>query len=218
MTEAFYKPSTQSEIADFVHDYLLKTGQKDLEDPWGPRYRWEHTLRVAQWALRLATEEKACTEECVVAALFHDVSHFVSEDYRKHGIKSAEIAKDYLLKKGRSKDFIERVAYSVECHVGEMDPKTPEAKILQDADTLDRFGYFRILLLGKTAELSDLKILKQKVASSLAYLDRLERGEFGPMWTKTGEKRLKELISISRAVQNGVLEELENTKIPEPQT
>ena len=79
---------------------------------------------------------------------------FVSEDYRKHGIKGVEIAKDFLLKEGYSEDF-EEVAYAVKSHVGEFSPKTSEARILQDADTLDRFGYFRILLLGKTADLSN---------------------------------------------------------------
>jgi len=86
------------QIANFVYEYLMKTGEKYSDDPWGPRYRWEHTLRVSYWARRLAIDEGADFEKCVVAALFHDVSHFASEDYRQHGVKSAEIAKDFLVK------------------------------------------------------------------------------------------------------------------------
>jgi len=201
-------------IADFVHDYLLKTGSKDLEIAWGPNYRWEHTQRVACWALRLANEERANAEKCVIAALFHDVSHFVCENYREHGTKSAEIARDFLQKNGYDKDFVENVAYAVETHVAEPNPKTLEAKILQDADTLDRFGYFRILLLGKKAEVSNLENLRKEVNSSLAYLNKLERGEFGPMWTNTGKAKLKELINLNKAFLGGVLEEIENTKTP----
>jgi uncharacterized protein len=201
-------------IADFVHDYLLKTGGKDLETGWGPKYRWEHTQRVGCWAQRLANEERADEEKCVIAALFHDVSHFICEDYRKHGIKSAEIARDYLQKNAYDKDLIEDVAYAVETHVAEPNPKTLEAKILQDADSLDRFGYFRILLFGKKAEVSNFENLRKEVNSSLASLDRLERGEFGPMWTTTGKAKLKELINLNKTLLRGILEELENTKTP----
>jgi uncharacterized protein len=201
-------------ISDYVHDYLLKTGSKDLESAMGPNYRWEHTQRVASWALRLANEEGANAEECVVAALFHDVSHFICEDYRDHGIKSAEIALDFLQKNEYDKGFIEKVCYAVETHVTEPNPKTLEAKILQDADALDRFGYFRIILFGRKAQVSNLEDLKREVNSSLAYLNKHERGEFGPMWTKTGKARMKELIDLNKAFLEGVLEELQNTKTP----
>jgi 5'-deoxynucleotidase YfbR-like HD superfamily hydrolase len=202
------------EIADFVHDYLAETGKKDSQSVTGPQYRWEHTLRVAQWAVRLAIEEKADVKTCVVAALLHDVSHFVSEDYSKHGIQSGEIARNFLSKKGYSQSFIENVIYAVECHVAEPNPKTVEAKILQDSDTLDRLGYVRILLFGKTAELANLETLKQKTLSSLAYLDKLERGDYGPMWTKTGREKLRTLLDLNRSVQKGVFEELESTRVP----
>lgn len=201
-------------IANFVYEYLMKTGEKFSDDFWGPRYRWEHTLRVSCWARRLAVDENVDSEKCVVAALFHDVSHFVSEDYRQHGVRSAEIAKDFLVEQNYPEDFIEDVAYAVKSHVGESNPRTIEAKILQDADTLDRFGYFRILLFGKTADISNLEKLKEKVKSSLDYLKKLEMGEFGTMWTKIGKAKLKGLLEVNRATLEGVLEELENTKPP----
>jgi HD superfamily phosphohydrolase YqeK len=203
------------EIAGFVHGYLLETGKKDMKSLAGPEYRWEHTLRVAQWATKLAIEEEADIKTCIVAALLHDVSHFVSEDYSKHGIKSGEIARDLLSKKGYSESFIENVVYAVESHVSEPNPKTLEAKILQDSDTLDRFGYFRILLFGKMAELENLETLKQKSLSSLAYLDKLERGDYGPMWTKTGGEKLSTFLDLNRSIQKGLLDELENTRIPD---
>jgi uncharacterized protein len=162
----------------------------------------------------LANEERADEEKCVIAALFHDISHFICEDYGKHGIKSAEIARDYLQKNAYDKDLIEDVTYAVETHVAEPNPKTLEAKILQDADSLDRFGYFRILLFGKKAEVSNFENLRKEVNSSLASLDRLERGEFGPMWTTTGKAKLKELINLNKTLLRGILEELENTKTP----
>ena len=97
----------------FVREYLMETGKQRLGESLGPKYRWEHTLRVTGWAWRLAVEEEADVEKCVVAALMHDVSHFDSEDYRKHGIRSAEIAKEFLLKEAYPRDFVEDVAYAV---------------------------------------------------------------------------------------------------------
>jgi len=200
------------QVAQFVHGYLMETGQEHLHETWGAKYRWEHTLRVANWAMQLAGEEKVDVEKCIIAALFHDVSHFVSDDYRKHGDKSAEIARDFLRKRRFPQDFIEDVTYSVTSHVGEHHPKTVEAKILQDADTLDRFGYIRILLFGKTAELADLKKLEERVQSFSDYLAKVEHGDFGEMWTKTGKEKLRELVNTNRMICNGILEELANTK------
>lgn len=206
------------EIADFVHGYLAETGKKDSQGAYGPGYRWEHTLRVAQWARRLAIEEKADVKTCVAAALLHDVSHFVSENYSKHGIKSGEIATEFLSEKGYSKSFTENVVYAVESHVSERNPNTVEAKILQDSDTLDRFWYLRILLFGRTAELTNLENRKQQIRTSLLYLDKLKKGEYGPMWTRTGREKLRELLDLSKNVQKGALEELENTRLPNVET
>ncbi|MFB0523515.1 MAG: HD domain-containing protein, partial [Candidatus Bathyarchaeia archaeon] len=168
----------------------MKTGKKRDTEPWGPNYRWEHTLRVAHWAWILANEEGADVEKCVVSALFHDVSHFVVKEYRRHGEKSAEIATKYMTKAGCAKDYAKEVSYAVKSHVGERSPATIEAKILQDADTLDRFGLFRFLLFGKTADFSNLRKLKADIQSFLEYLRKVDEGEFGPMWTKRGKEKV----------------------------
>lgn len=67
-------PMKVRKIADFVHQYLMETGKNELDSVWGPKYRWEHTLRVAHWAWQFAVEEKADIEKCVITALLHDVS------------------------------------------------------------------------------------------------------------------------------------------------
>jgi len=162
-------------VSSFVHEYLMDTERNQLDSVWGPKYRWQHTLRVARWAWLLAVEEKADVKKCVVAALMHDVSHFVAEQYHEHGVKSAEIAKE----------------------LG------------------GRFGYFRILQFGKTADLSDLEGLKDKIKSFLEQLEKVKKGDFGPMWTKMGENKLKELLNVQITVLKRVLEEAENTKLPE---
>lgn len=206
--------SMHKKISQFVHDYLLKTGEPHAGEPLGPEYRWEHTLRVAYWAFQLATEEKADTDVCVTAALFHDVSHFACDDYRNHGIKSAEIAREYLTKEGYSNQFIKNVEYAVKSHVGEKNPQSREAKVLQDADTLDRFGYIRMLLFGKRVDTS-LENLDTEVTSFLAYIQKVERGDYGLMWTKTGAKEVETLIHLYKVMLQGVLQEIRTTLPPE---
>jgi hypothetical protein len=49
----------------------------------------------------------------------------------------------------------------------------------------------------------------------LPYLDKLENGDFGPMWTRIGDKELERLIVLNREIQKGVIEELKNTSLPE---
>lgn len=203
------------QVSQFVHDYLMETGKDHQNEPWGPKYRWEHTLRVSNWAWVLAREERADAERNLIAALFHDVSHFVSEDYRKHGERSSEIAVDFMVKAGFPKDFVDDVSYAVMSHVAERNPKTVTAKILQDADTLDRFGFLRILLFGKTADLSNLEKLKTEIQVFLEHLRNVESGKFGPMWTRTGKEKLAGFISVCRSVYDEILSEIENTRIPE---
>jgi len=46
-------------------------------------------------------------------------------------------------------------------------------------------------------------------------LKNVERGNFGPMWTKTGEGKLKEFVNVYKTILKGVLEEIKNSKAPE---
>lgn len=68
-----------------------------------------------------------------------------------------------MLRVGFAEDFAEEVSYAVKSHVGERSPKTVQAKILVDADTLDRFGHSRILFFGKTSDLSNLEKVKSEI-------------------------------------------------------
>jgi hypothetical protein len=43
-------------------------------------------------------------------------------------------------------------------------------------------------------------------------LKNVEKGDFGPMWTKTGEGKLKEFVNVYKTILKGVLEEIKNTE------
>jgi len=77
------------------------------------------------------------------------------------------------------------------------------------------FGQFQKAVVGKTADLSNLEKLKTEIQSFLEYLEKIERGEFGPMWTKTGKEKVEEIINPYKAVYGEILSEIESTKTPE---
>ncbi|MFW9993902.1 MAG: HD domain-containing protein [Candidatus Odinarchaeota archaeon] len=144
-------------VADFVHSYLREKHAEQIEkdsesmpEGYGSNYRWEHTLRVAQYGKQIALAEGADLELVIVACLLHDVSHFEIEgNYKDHGRVSSKIARTFLTSLDYSPEEIANICYSVAVHVdGKADfdhPETLEAKCVSDADNIDRFGVLRIV-------------------------------------------------------------------------
>jgi HD superfamily phosphodiesterase len=197
-------------ISSFVETHLLETGKEQVSNPMGPRFVFEHSLRVAFWCWRLALETHADVSTCVAAGLLHDVSHFESEKNEAQKI-SAQTARGFMEKEGFKKEFMDTVAGAIEnqAQVGKL--KTLEAKILHDADKIDEFGYFRLLLFTKTTEESLLQ-LREGAESLLAEVEKLEKGEYGEMGTNMGKTRIKTQITTYKTFLKGLLEEIENTE------
>ncbi|MGW8250528.1 MAG: HD domain-containing protein, partial [Anaerolineales bacterium] len=62
------------------------------EEGHDPLYRWEHTLRVAQYGQQIAEAERADEAVVVVGCLLHDVAHFDPlEEYKDHGREGAPV-------------------------------------------------------------------------------------------------------------------------------
>jgi uncharacterized protein len=102
-----------------------------------------HALRVAALAERLAKEEGADAEVCVVAALLHDLvyrpkNHPESADTARMGAQAAPAWCEALGLGAKS----EAVAHAIEAHSwsGGGAPDTLEARVVQDADRLEALG------------------------------------------------------------------------------
>jgi len=99
-----------------------------------------HTFRVASVSMYLAQKEKipvAGKEICFLSALFHDV--FKEEE--NHEVKGGDFARKILKSLTYKPDVIEKVAESIADHNNnEKILRTIEAKILWDADKLDKVG------------------------------------------------------------------------------
>jgi uncharacterized protein len=107
-------------------------------------YGWPHVQRV----LRLC-EEMAENQNCEVdvevlriAALLHDVAKRFERDNPKldHGQRSAEMAEAFLRKCGLAEPKVRAVCHAIKAHTHYEEAKTIEAKILHDADFIDKLG------------------------------------------------------------------------------
>jgi len=159
--------------AQYVRGYLLRTvvnyGRRDQEHK--ATWRWMHTLNVVKNISQICDGEGISAETreiCEIAALFHDVDHYTVE-IQYHGVRGAETATRYLKKDGYPAEFVTRVADAVRGHHFDLDDDLPveeqmkeivqgksaEAKMLMDAETLDKIGVSNIL--SSIITLSELK-------------------------------------------------------------
>lgn len=110
---------------------------------------WQHTQEVRQIALKLARLEKADKEIVDVAVLFHDLGKYNGKN-EGHAERSGEMARKYLERENFEQRFIEEVVYCVLVHSAPLHNeshlvKTPEAKVLFDADMIQQISEFGII-------------------------------------------------------------------------
>jgi uncharacterized protein len=210
------------QLADSAQAYMqasfLKRAPKDKANLKrylaGMEYRWQHTLRVAQFGKVIAENEGADVESVVAACLLHDIAWFdtSAENNRDHGRLGAEIARPILEKLGYSARRIKNICYSIAAHVDDDNLKTLEAKIVSDADNVDRYGPYRILQWC----FSDIKDY-EKLASKLnERMQRLEHyREENPQYTPTGQQLFAEQLNLQLRFFSEFVGEKKLTVIPQ---
>jgi uncharacterized protein len=153
-------------------------------------YRWKHTLRVTQYGKRLAELEYADLEIVMAACLLHDISKFDAEEYGvEHGRVSARIARPFLETLGYTPEQVDHICFSIAIHVDDKAdfeyPATIESKIVSDADNIDRFGAYRVLLQFKENVENYEKLIGQAVKRVEKLKEYRARHILG---TKSGEE------------------------------
>jgi len=105
---------------------------------------WPHVKRVVRLCMQIAEIEKdhVDSEVLEVAALLHDVAKHLEKGGNAfdHGKTSAEMAKNFLNSIGFSRGKVELVRHAIRVHTHGEEPHSIEAKILHDADFLDKMG------------------------------------------------------------------------------
>lgn len=103
-----------------------------------------HFQRVVTSARRLAQKEGANLEIVIPAAWLHDLVNAPKSDPRRSVASrlSAEASIEYLKTIHYPSHYLDKIAHAIEAHSfsAKIEPKTLEAKIVQDADRLDGLG------------------------------------------------------------------------------
>lgn len=198
-------------ISTFTETHLLETGREQTASQMGPKYYFEHSLRVAFWCWRLALEMHADVSTCVASGLLHDISFFEPKEHERLETTSAGTARRFMEKEGFKEEFKEAVASAIENQAQGAKSKTLEAKILQDANKMDEFGYIRLLLFAKATP-ETFWGTEESSNFLLAEVEKLEKDEYGQMWTSMGKAWITKQIALYKTFLTGLLEEIENTK------
>lgn len=128
-----------------VIEYVRKMTTENGRPPKYPfRSRFEHSLRVYRWAIKLQSKLGGDLDIIALAALLHDIGW---DDKRPHGEVGAELAVEYLDSLGVDPEIIKRVGEIIMIHTDkDTDAELSlECKIVMDADLLDEVGAIGLL-------------------------------------------------------------------------
>lgn len=138
-------------------ELLLEKKIAELATPDDPAHDFAHFKRVVQTARSLCEKENARAEIVVPAAWLHDFVIVSKSDPRRKIASrlSAEAGLRFLSEIGYPEKFFADIAHAIEAHSfsAAIEPRTLEAKIVQDADRLDGLGAIGIARCFATAGL-----------------------------------------------------------------
>lgn len=128
-----------------VIEYVKEQTSANGRPPKYPfRSRFQHTMRVYRWAIKLQAKVGGDLEIITLAALLHDIGW---DDERSHGEVGAEMAVEYLDSIGYDPEKIGRIGEIIRIHTDQDTTKelSVECKVVMDADLLDEVGAVSIL-------------------------------------------------------------------------
>lgn len=138
-------------------EILLQQKISEIASNEDPAHDLLHFQRVVAMAKKLCVQEQGRAEVVVPAAWLHDLVIVPKNDPRRSQASrlSAEAAKKFLSEIGYPKEFYEEIAHAIETHSfsANIETKTLEAKIVQDADRLDGLGAIGLARCFATAGL-----------------------------------------------------------------
>lgn len=128
-----------------VIEYVKKqTAENGRPSNYPFRNRYEHTMRVYRWAIKLQAKVGGDLEIITLAALLHDIGW---DDERPHNEVGAEMAVEYLDSIGYDEEKIGRIGEIIMRHTDQdtQDELSLECKVVMDADLLDEVGALSVI-------------------------------------------------------------------------
>jgi HD domain len=181
-------------------------------------HNFDHVLRDLYRALIIAATEGPVNYSILLpGVLLHDIGFFDPEfKTRGHDVAGAEMCRVILAGLGFEEATVEAVAHCILSHKGRAAiPQTLEAKILYDADVLEKAGIFALLLGGR--------LIWEFQETLTDYLDRemsdrkgeLSRGFFTAKGRELDGGRLARTGALLAELQTEVQEERKDFQIRE---
>ena len=180
-------------------------------------HAWPHIQRVLHLCKAISKEEQnvAVDLDIVgVATLLHDIAKHHEKEGRSlnHGDVGAVMAENFLQSVGFSDEKIKLVCHAIRAHTHREEPTSIEAKILHDADFIDKLGAVGIATIFIKACLTNETI--EEVAEAFesgtpkqSYVAKHVRWLKTPHpYTKTAQKvagKRNESSNILRGVEKG---------------
>lgn len=184
-----------------------------------------HIKRVYKNALVIAKSVNCDQDVVESAALLHDIAR--GEEYDKkindHATEGARKAEKILEKTNFPKEKIPAVIYAitVHCFRKRVEPKTIEAKILQDADRLDALGAIivtRMLRHDLSQPIYDSKIKPKKKYTGPSttvinhFIEKISKITPDSFHTKTARKIAKHRYKFVVSFSKELVDELEERR------
>lgn len=207
-----------SGIIENTLEYVKQRLLSELKQEDG-YYRYTHTLRVADIGRKIARAENLDEEMLVLGCLLHDIGYVACKtqtDYADHGLLSAEIAEEFLLRQGYDPEKRSSICYGIRIHTQEDELRVRPATVLEDsisdADNIDRFDAWRFsrslywdgldkLSIGKMQELAQRRAARMEELRALRFATETGKG----LWNEKLDlwvdfySRLKDQMDMTRA-------------------
>jgi hypothetical protein len=204
-----------AKVAEFARERLKKVASQRGEADSRLEYRWFHTLRVANWGKRLVEEEGGDLEQTIAACLLHDIAVFDAGEPGDHGRLGARISRPHLQELGYTPAQVDNICFAIATHVdGVADfehPMTMEAKIVTDADNIDRFGPYRLVEFF-LPDMQDYEKLIVRLKDRLPTLERYRHEQV--MRTRTGQEYLNQHLDLQITIFKAMIAQHEMTALP----
>ena len=125
-------------------DTVKKIAHKHFQGARGS-HNWDHTLRVSRLCERIGSAEGVDLDVVMIAAYLHDIARSYQDNSNGavcHAEKGARMAAPIVEKLALSEARKKNVLHCIRSHRfrGDHQPRTPEARVLFDADKIDAIG------------------------------------------------------------------------------
>jgi HD superfamily phosphodiesterase len=162
-------------------------------------HNFQHVLRDLHRALLIAAEEASVDYGVLIpAVLLHDIG-FLDPDFKRlgHDVTGARLAQELLSALGYEEETRQAISHCIRSHKGKAEiPCTTEAKILYDADVLEKAGLAYLILGGKIVCELDETIEDFLRRETRDRASELARGFYTGKAKELAEGRLKRTWSL----------------------